>query len=131
MHFSKTLLQDTGFDGSCVAPPPLDLTPLLPSDTASAAMAEFNDGSTISDEVVRDALLELVATNRCWGDAAAKQMIIEKVEPVPALHYKLESFSEERITKVYHGLWMRLGSFNYDLSNKLSNTVRLFLAFLL
>ena len=63
-------------------------------------MSEFNDGSTISEEVVREALLGLVGDNRCWGDATAKQMIIEKVEPVPALHYKLESFSEERITKV-------------------------------
>ena len=63
-------------------------------------MAEFNEDSTIPESIVRESLLELVAANMCWGDAAAKQMIIGQVEPIPALHYKLESFSEERHTKV-------------------------------
>ena len=91
-------------DAAFVPPPPslqeMGLPPPPPSTSASAALAEFNEDSTISEEVVREALLDLVRAHLCWGDAAAKHMIIGKVEAFPALHYKLESFCEERKTQV-------------------------------
>ena len=107
LYLVTNCVQHLGFDAASVAPPPpslLDSSTLLPppppTTSAAAALAEFNEDSTISEDIVRESLLDLVATKTCWGDATAKQMIIAKVEAFPALHYKLESFSEERKTQV-------------------------------
>ena len=85
------------------------------------AMEEFKGASSITDDVVRDRLVDLVEHNTCWGDAPAKDMKLEEISPVPALHYVLESFSESRVTQVW--IWFEqlssLGSYHCTNKNEI------------
>ena len=69
------------------------------------AMEEFKGASSITDDVVRDRLVDMVESNSCWGDGPAKDMKLEEISPMPALHYVLESFSESRVTQVQKMWW--------------------------
>ena len=64
------------------------------------AMKEFRGDSVITEEVVREQLLQMVDSNTCWGDGPAKDMKLREIKPMPALHYVMESFSESRSTQV-------------------------------
>ena len=70
-------------------------------------MEEFRGDSVITDDAVRDQLKELVEANCCWGDAPAKDMQLQEISPVPALHYTMESFTEARTTQVNQEFWTR------------------------
>ena len=63
-------------------------------------MEEFRGDSVITDDAVRDQLKELVEANCCWGDGPAKDMKLQEISPIPALHYIMESFTEARETQV-------------------------------
>ena len=72
------------------------------------AMEEFKGDSVITEEVVREQLLEMVNSNSCWGDGPAKDMKLQEIAPMPALHYVMESFSESRVTQVNYLVYGRL-----------------------
>ena len=81
-------------------PPPPAYDALPPEPTPEMAMEEFKSDSVVSEELVREQLVGLVEANSCWGDAPAKDMKLNDIQPTPALHYVLESFTEARVTKV-------------------------------
>ena len=66
-------------------------------------MDEFRGDSVIDEDVVRAQLRGLVEANCCWGDAPAKDMTLQEILPMPALHYTIESFTEARTTQVNLG----------------------------
>lgn len=52
----------------------------------------------LSEAQVRSAMLGHIASHCCYGKAAAKGMVIKKMEYLPAYHYELQTFTEKRET---------------------------------
>lgn len=85
---------DVGFGKEDAPPPP---PPPSYAEVATSAI-EFTTAANISEEEAREALLQFVAENCCYGDKAAKQMQFDRIDPSNALHYRLETFCEKRTT---------------------------------
>ncbi|XP_071945273.1 protein SSUH2 homolog [Antedon mediterranea] len=62
----------------------------------------FQSTGAIGEEEVRNAIIEFVAQNCCYGAKPAREMTFEKILPSSALHYKLETHTEGRTTKREH-----------------------------
>ncbi|XP_070559145.1 protein SSUH2 homolog isoform X2 [Ptychodera flava] len=62
---------------------------------------------TITEDQARDALLQHVSENCCYGAKAARELSFSNIMPSNAFHYILDTFTEKRSTKwaqePYHG----------------------------
>jgi len=58
---------------------------------------DLEDEYDMTEELVREQLISLVGSHCCWGDGPAKDMKLEEITSLPALHYILESFVESRV----------------------------------
>ena len=52
----------------------------------------------LTEAQVRAAMLSHIASHCCYGKAAAKNMVVKKMEYLPAYHYELQTFTEKRET---------------------------------
>ncbi|KAJ8301863.1 hypothetical protein KUTeg_020850 [Tegillarca granosa] len=68
-----------------------------PSQSLQVAML-FKIASVISEVAARQALLEKVAEECCWGRKAAEQLKFTKLESSTSYHYILETYTEGRGT---------------------------------
>ncbi|XP_064607089.1 protein SSUH2 homolog [Liolophura sinensis] len=59
---------------------------------------EFDQIANLNKEQCREAMLNYVSEHCCFGKKAARQMEINKILPLSALHYTLETFCENRST---------------------------------
>ncbi|XP_052216502.1 protein SSUH2 homolog isoform X2 [Dreissena polymorpha] len=59
----------------------------------------FTDTAKLTEEDCKKALEKFVADNLCYGSKPAKEMKITSHKGCTALHYKLETFTENRSTK--------------------------------
>ncbi|XP_013400639.1 protein SSUH2 homolog isoform X2 [Lingula anatina] len=59
---------------------------------------DFSEAANISAEQAREALLQYVAEQCCYGSGTAKDMLINSIAPSSALHYTLSTFAEARKT---------------------------------
>merc|ERR1712038_830179 len=86
---------NVGFgQGTSLAPPPPP-----PPPTGDAPQMDFGRVGTLSEDEVRDALLEFVSKNCCYGKGVANDMKVEDIKGSTALHYTLETFCEGRSTE--------------------------------
>lgn len=87
------------YDAAPLGPPPAyDEAKFVPETTS-----KITDGpQALSHEEARKVFLEEVSTHCCYGKDPATKCKIESITPSDALHYKLESFSENRTTKWTH-----------------------------
>uniref|UniRef100_A0A3Q2LM03 Ssu-2 homolog n=1 Tax=Equus caballus TaxID=9796 RepID=A0A3Q2LM03_HORSE len=53
----------------------------------------------VTEEVAREALLSFVNSKCCYGSAAAGDLIIQELKPQTLCRYRLETFSESRISE--------------------------------
>lgn len=81
-------------DQSLLPPPPTDYIP--PKDQKQP---DFMSAPVISEDTARQALLEHVAQQCCWGKGAAEKMTIKELQSSTSYHYILETYTEERSTK--------------------------------
>lgn len=79
---------------SLLPPPPVDYIP-----PKNQEQQDFMSASVISEDTARQALLEHVGQQCCWGKSAAQKMTIKELKRSPSYHYILETFTEERSTK--------------------------------
>ncbi|XP_002740315.1 protein SSUH2 homolog [Saccoglossus kowalevskii] len=98
-------------------------TPLQPPPSYNEALhsqpPQSQDMATrvpvVSEEQARNALLDHVSQNCCFGSKPANELIFTNILPSSAFHYSLESYTEKRSTKwayePYHGQVID-GSFN-------------------
>ncbi|XP_023231540.1 protein SSUH2 homolog [Centruroides sculpturatus] len=56
----------------------------------------------LTEEEVREALIEHVSQHCCYGSDPAKNMVIRDITMSSAFHYKLETFGESRETTWAH-----------------------------
>ncbi|PIK45571.1 hypothetical protein BSL78_17566 [Apostichopus japonicus] len=54
---------------------------------------------SVNDEQAKEALLQFVSEKCCYGTGAARNMKINDIVQSSAFHYKLETFTEKRLTK--------------------------------
>lgn len=59
----------------------------------------FTDMAQLDEQSCRDAMMQFVSENCCYGSKPAKEMKINKFTGITALHYVLETFGEGRTTK--------------------------------
>ena len=52
----------------------------------------------LTEAQVRAALLSHISAHCCYGKAAARNMVVKKMEYLPAYHYELQTFTEKRET---------------------------------
>lgn len=52
----------------------------------------------LTEAQVRAAMLSHISSHCCYGKAAAKNMVVKKMEYLPAYHYELQTFTEKRET---------------------------------
>ncbi|XP_006813746.2 protein SSUH2 homolog [Saccoglossus kowalevskii] len=85
--------ESLGCTDSTVPPPQVSVQqPQLPEH-------RFTDLPYLSEDDVRDVLIDHVANQDCYGNRAAREMNISNIIPSNALHYELISFTECRHTK--------------------------------
>ncbi|XP_077986285.1 protein SSUH2 homolog [Glandiceps talaboti] len=78
-------------------------SPLQPPPSYEEAISERPSSQhinypAITDEDVREALLQHINENCCWGTTAATEMKIHDIQTNSAFHYTLETFTEGRAT---------------------------------
>ncbi|CAH1803108.1 unnamed protein product, partial [Owenia fusiformis] len=83
-----------GFGSANPCPPP----PPPPQQTGEPPLMQFDSVANLSEEQVREAMMNFVAEHCCYGKSPAKEMAIQNIAPSSALHYTLETFSEARST---------------------------------
>nr|XP_026695861.1 protein SSUH2 homolog isoform X2 [Ciona intestinalis] len=101
------------------APPPLDVVlpgyenvayneaaagppPSYDSVVGEAASVDSSNFKSITSEEAKEALLEYVSQECCYGKGAAKDMDIKDIQSTSAFHYTLETFTEGRTTKWHY-----------------------------
>lgn len=89
----------TRTDESLLPPPPTEFT--APKDDVKPTFT-FTSAPVISEDTARQALVEFVSKQRCWGTGTAKNLTFEKLQPSHSYHYVLETFTEERTSKWDH-----------------------------
>lgn len=98
--------EDVRFEDSSPVPPSpqtadiVMIPPVLQTVPGIDILQEYVDDATISADGVRMILIAWVKQRRCWGVGFAKRMKIKKITPYPALHYAINSFCEERKTRM-------------------------------
>uniref|UniRef100_A0A0K2UHZ1 Protein SSUH2 homolog n=1 Tax=Lepeophtheirus salmonis TaxID=72036 RepID=A0A0K2UHZ1_LEPSM len=98
--------KDTNLDPSSSPPAPPahqpsgDAYPTGQDVSTKVGLIHLSDFETrLTENQARSALLSHIASSHCcYGKTAAKNMIIKKMEYIPAFHYELQSFSEKRET---------------------------------
>ncbi|KAF5916865.1 hypothetical protein HPG69_008315 [Diceros bicornis minor] len=77
-----------------------------PSETPGAKVLVLVPGAQVScrvpvltEEVAREALLSFVNSKCCYGSAAAGHLIIRELKPKTLYRYRLETFSESRMSE--------------------------------
>lgn len=85
--------QNIGFDSSMLPPPSYEEVVREPPQRE-----QVTGLPKIDDSEARNALLEHVAENCCYGSSAAKEMQIKDLQHSSAFHYTLETFGEGRST---------------------------------
>eukprot|EP00112_Aurelia_sp_Birch-Aquarium-sp1_P023547 Seg7057.1 transcript_id=Seg7057.1/GoldUCD/mRNA.D3Y31 product="Protein SSUH2" protein_id=Seg7057.1/GoldUCD/D3Y31 len=83
----------TGFDFAPAGPPPAYQPTGQPEERPQE---HFNQAAQITDAQAKDALVEFVSQNCCYGASPANDMEIKDMKSSSAYHYKLESFTETR-----------------------------------
>jgi len=63
---------------------------------------EFDSVADLSETEARDALLQFVAENCCFGSGCAQDSVLSSIQPSTALHYIFETFMEDRSTSREH-----------------------------
>ena len=66
--------------------------------TAAAAALPPQAIPSLTQAQARAALLSHISHRCCYGSGAAKQMVINSMDYVPAFHYELQTFTEKRET---------------------------------
>nr|XP_022287873.1 protein SSUH2 homolog isoform X1 [Crassostrea virginica]XP_022287874.1 protein SSUH2 homolog isoform X2 [Crassostrea virginica]XP_022287875.1 protein SSUH2 homolog isoform X2 [Crassostrea virginica] len=84
-------------DQSLLPPPPTDFIP-----ATDQGQPEFMSEPVISEETARQALIELVERNCCWGKGAAKSLTFQELQSSTSYHYVLQTFTEDRNSKWDH-----------------------------
>lgn len=82
------------FDESLLPPPPAT----FPTTTGSQ-QPEFTKVPVITEATARQALVDYVQTQCCWGKGAASKLEFKNLASSTSYHYILESFTEARSTK--------------------------------
>ncbi|XP_070536451.1 protein SSUH2 homolog [Ptychodera flava] len=80
--------------------PPRQQSP--PEERKPEETFRIHPDGKISEEEVREAMLEFVKAHCCYGSRPAKQMTITTILNVCALHYQLETFTETRSVSQDH-----------------------------
>ncbi|XP_062402390.1 protein SSUH2 homolog isoform X1 [Sardina pilchardus] len=78
-------------------PPPAPLHP-VPTPDAQPEQIDWTIPS-ITEEAAQAAFLEFAGNNCCWSKAPAKDGVITKMEAFNTYRYRLETFTESRITE--------------------------------
>lgn len=87
--------ENAGFgQGSDLVPPPMP-----PPPSGQAPEMQFGNVGGLSEQEVRDALLDFAAENCCYGTGVPKDMNVNEIQASTALHYTLETFCEARTTE--------------------------------
>ncbi|XP_071138146.1 protein SSUH2 homolog isoform X1 [Mytilus edulis] len=88
--------QNIGFTESFLPPPPTyqDAMKGPPPERQN-----ISNVPTITEQEARDALLEFVADNCCYGKKAAEDLNFNDLKSSSAFHYTMESFTEARSTE--------------------------------
>jgi len=87
------------YDAAPLGPPPAyDESKFVPEVTSTVAAGP----QVLSHEEARRVFLEEISTHCCYGKDPATKCVIQSITPSDALHYKLETFSENRTTKWTH-----------------------------
>ncbi|XP_077993831.1 protein SSUH2 homolog [Glandiceps talaboti] len=90
--------EHVGVDVGQPIPPPV----YIPPGEEEKPEEKYGEGGTISEEEAKEAMLAFVAEHCCYGSRPAKQMTIKTILPGSALHYELETYTEQRYTnRVY------------------------------
>ncbi len=76
-----------GGEGDVAAPPPAPPPPI-----------QLECEVKLTEDEARAALLGHLDNHCCYGKGAARNMVIKKMECLPAFHYELQTFSEKRET---------------------------------
>lgn len=87
-----------GFGQMNFMPPP----PPPPPPQGKPPPMEFTNLANLNEEDCRNAMIQFVSENCCYGSAPAKEMNITNVIGLTALHYTLETFCESRRTGYVH-----------------------------
>nr|XP_014586931.2 protein SSUH2 homolog isoform X4 [Equus caballus] len=64
-----------------------------------SSFLEHSRVPVVTEEVAREALLSFVNSKCCYGSAAAGDLIIQELKPQTLCRYRLETFSESRISE--------------------------------
>lgn len=123
---------------ACSVPPPLTSFPVItqlhpapkeldlsvPEVVPEAVPAEvpppkpivLESSCRISQEQAKLALLNHVSNQCCWGKSPIRNMVIQKMDSLPGLHYELQTFTERRETAwSYAPIKSNLRDFTNDL----------------
>ncbi len=100
------------FDAVNIPPPPLPPPPSPPKEGEAGDQQQqpqdqkqplpqvaLESDCQINEEQAQEALIAHLEQNHCcYGKGAAKNMVVKKLEYLPAYHYELQTFSEKRET---------------------------------
>ncbi|XP_064309484.1 protein SSUH2 homolog isoform X2 [Phalacrocorax carbo] len=84
--------------GARPLPPPLDL-PGKPGERRSRPPFLQHSVPPMTEAAARQALLRFVASQCCYGSRAAGELAIERLRPLGTYRYRLETFSESRLSE--------------------------------
>eukprot|EP00794_Sanderia_malayensis_P005601 gene5601-6290_t len=87
-----------GLAGVSAGPPP---QPVQQGQPAERPEEHFDRAAVISDDEAKDALINFVAENCCYGKSPAEEMSIKDMKASSAYHYMLETFIESRTFNWY------------------------------
>ncbi|XP_064449263.1 protein SSUH2 homolog isoform X4 [Mirounga angustirostris] len=79
--------------------PPLEAPGRPLEQRCWSSFMEHSRVPMVTEEVAREALLSFVSSKRCYGRAAAGDLVIQKLKQQTLCRYRLETFTESRISE--------------------------------
>ncbi|XP_070348910.1 protein SSUH2 homolog isoform X3 [Equus asinus] len=86
-------------DGQQIFFPPSEAPGRPQEPRCWSSFLEHSRVPVVTEEVAREALLSFVNSKCCYGSAAAGNLIIQELKPQTLCRYRLETFSESRISE--------------------------------
>ncbi|GAB5568249.1 protein SSUH2 homolog [Prionailurus iriomotensis] len=90
---------DLSFEAESPLAPPAELLERLPSYDWLFQRGDNHRVPLVTEEVAREALLSFVSSKCCYGSTAAGDLIIQELKQQTLCRYRLETFSESRISE--------------------------------
>uniref|UniRef100_A0A8W8IYX5 Protein SSUH2-like protein n=1 Tax=Magallana gigas TaxID=29159 RepID=A0A8W8IYX5_MAGGI len=105
-------------DESLLPPPPTEFT--APKDDVKPTFT-FTSAPVISEDTARQALVEFVSKQRCWGTGTAKNLTFEKLQPSHSYHILLGQFVDGSQNGSAPGPWEIPATFTEIFKNEIQH----------